>query len=293
MEKLDALGRATFHHIASHEAVRPTNRELRWLCHIERHGPQSSVALLDLTSDTHRCRDTGLRSLQRLRAGGFLTLPPQQRAIERAEFHPYVYDITPKARALLLDRGCFEEAVRPTGHWWHAYTVSSITAAIDRAAEARGVRYIPAWKILNIRQAPLGIPYAGGTIIPDQIFALNYGGSFRAFMVEVDRGTEPLSSKSARESLARKITGYGQIITRDLHRQHYGLKSPLALLFTFASQARARRFMEIVTADHTVLAAATLVQVLAPDDPMILRATETISAPWSRVSGGMMEILKL
>jgi hypothetical protein len=292
MEKLDALGRATFHHIASHEAVRPTNRELRWLSHIERHGPQSSVALLDQTSDTHRCRDTGLRSLQRLRAGGFLSLPPQQRAVERAEFHPYVYDVTPKAKTWLADKGCFEDAVRPTGHWWHAYTVSSLTAAIDRAAVTRSMRYISARHILSIRQAPLGIPYAGGTIIPDQIFALDYGGSFRAFMLEVDRGTEPMSSKSARESLARKIAGYRQIVGRDLHRQHYGLKSPLAGIFTFVSQTRARHFIELITADHPGLADATLVQVLAPDDPMMLRATETVTAPWSRVSGGTMEILK-
>ena len=292
MEKLDALGRATFHHIASHEAVRPTNRELRWLSHIERHGPQSSVALLDLTSDTHRCRDTGLRSLQRLRAGGFLSLPLQQRAIERAEFHPYVYEVTPKAKTWLVDKELFEDALRPTGHWWHTYTVSSITAAIDRAADAQSTRYIPARKILNIRQATPGIPYTGGTILPDQIFALDYGGSFRAFMLEVDRGTEPVSSRSARESLARKVAGYAQIVRHDLHRQHYGLKAPLALLFTFLSQARASHFMKMVATDHPGLAAATLVQVLAPEDPMILRATEYVLAPWWRVSGGTMEILK-
>lgn len=292
MGKLDALGRATFHHIASHEAVRPTNRELRWLCHIERHGPQSSVALLELTSDTHRCRDTGLRSLQRLRAGGFLCLPPQQRAIERAEFHPYVYEITPKAKKWLAEKGCLEDALRPTGHWWHTYTVSSITAAIDRAAAARSMRYIPARKILSIRQAALGIPYSGGTIHPDQIFALDYGGSFRAFMLEVDRGTEPLTSRSARESLGRKIVGYSQIVARDLHRQHYGLKSPLALLFTFLSVLRARNFMEMVAADHPGLGAATLVQVIAPDDQMVLRAADYVAAPWSRISGGRMDILK-
>ena len=146
--------------------------------------------------------------------------------------------------------------------------------------------------ILNIRQVAPGIPYSGGTIIPDQIFALDYGGSFRAFILEVDRGTEPVSSTSARESLARKIAGYAQIVGHDLHRQHYGLKSPLAILFTFVSQARARRFMEVISADHPGLAAATLVQVLATDDPMILRAAEYVVGPWARVSGGTMEILK-
>jgi len=292
MGKLDALGRATFHHIASHEAVRPTNRERRWLAHIERHGPQSSVALIDLTSDTHRCHDTGLRSLQRLRAGGFLSLPPQQRAIERAEFQPYVYDITERAKNWLVEKGCFEDALRPTGHWWHTFTVASISSAVDRAAQAQSLRYIPARIVLNIRQATPGIPCTGGTIYPDQIFALDYGGSFRAFMLEVDRGTEPFSSRSARESLARKISGYSQIIAHNLHQQHYGLKSPLALLFTFASVTRARHFVEMITGQHAALAAATLVQTLAPDDPLLRRANAYVTAPWLRASGGNMEILK-
>lgn len=292
MGKLDALGRATFHHIASHEAVRPTNRESRWLRHIERHGQQISAALLDLTADTHRCRDTGLRALQRLRAGGLLCLPPQQRAIERAEFHPYVYDLTPKAKSWLVDQGCFEDAVRPSGHWWHAFTVSSFTSAIDRAAAAKGVRYVPARKILKIRQVALGIPCRGRTIIPDQLFALDYGGAFRAFVLEVDRGTEPVTSKAARESLARKVSGYAEIIARDLHRQHYGLRSPLAVLFTFVSRTRALHFMEVVASVSPNLAAATLVKVLKSDDPMMLGAAGYVTAPWARVTGGSMEILK-
>ena len=103
MGKLDAIGRGTFHHIAPQGAVRPTNREVRWFKHLERHGPQSSFRLFELTSDTHRCKDTTLRQLQRLRAGGFLCLPPQQRATERAEFNPYIYDLTPKAQRWLFD----------------------------------------------------------------------------------------------------------------------------------------------------------------------------------------------
>lgn len=292
MERLDALGRATFHHIASHEAVRPTNRESRWLVHIERHGPQTSVALLDLTADTHRCRDTGLRALQRLRAGDFLCLPPQQRAIERAEFHPYVYDLTQKAKSWLVDQGLVGDSVRPSGHWWHAFTVSSLTSAIDRAGAAKGVAYVPTRTILNIRKAALGIAYSNGTIIPDQLFALDYGGAFRAFVLEVDRGTEPVTSKAARESLARKITAYADIVSRDLHRLHYGLRSPLAPLFTFVSRTRAQHFMDMVAAASPSLAAATLVQVLKGDDPTMLGATGSVTAPWARVSGGHIEILK-
>lgn len=291
MEKLDSIGRGTFHHIASQEAVRPTNRELRWLAHVERHGPLASLALIDLTADTHRCRDTGLRALHRLRASGLLLLPPQQRAIERAEFHPYVYDISAAGKDWLKEAGLFEGSVRPTGHWWHSYSVSSLTSAFERAAAKRSVRFVPARKILDIHSTTLGIPYPGGTAVPDQIFALDYGGSFRAFLLEVDRGTEPMTSRSVRESLNQKLTVYARIVALDLHRKHYGLKSPLALLFTFMSQVRARNFIDILGVRHPQLAAMTLAQVLPSDDPMLARVADYVSSPWLRASGGNMDIL--
>ena len=98
----DSLGRATFHHIAPLADVRPTAREIRWLQHIERHGPLSSIHLHAHTEDTHRCRDTSLRQIQKLRAGGFLMLPRQQRFTEYADFNPYIYDLTRQARDYLI-----------------------------------------------------------------------------------------------------------------------------------------------------------------------------------------------
>lgn len=73
----DSLGRATFGYIAPQDGIRPTARETRWLKHIERHGPQCSQYLYELTRDTHRCKDTALRQMQKLRAGGYLALPQQ------------------------------------------------------------------------------------------------------------------------------------------------------------------------------------------------------------------------
>ena len=130
----DSLGRATFHYIPPDCDVRPTERELRWFKHIARHGPQSSVHLYEATRDTHRCRDTALRRMQKLRAGGYLVLPPQQRATERAECAPYVYDLTQKTRSYLSDLGLDEPTVRPTGHWWHAYLTACVTSSIDICA---------------------------------------------------------------------------------------------------------------------------------------------------------------
>ncbi|MEH6727777.1 MAG: replication-relaxation family protein, partial [Hyphomicrobiales bacterium] len=149
----DKIGRATFHHIAPQARLYPTNREVRWLKHIERHGPQSSTYLYELTRDTHRCKDTALRQMQKLRAGGYLRLPNQQRATAHASFNPYIYDLTPKATAHLFDLGVSELTVRPTGHWWHGYMTSCVTSSIDITAARDGVQYIPAHEILRIKNA--------------------------------------------------------------------------------------------------------------------------------------------
>jgi Replication-relaxation len=248
MMQTDTLGRSTFHHIESQERVHPTNREIRWLKHIERHGPQSSQYLYELTRDTHRCKDTALRQMQKLRAGGFLTLPRQQRATEHADFNPYIYDLTAKAKDHLFDLGIAELTVRPTGHWWHGYMTSCVTSSIEIAAARDGVRYIPTHEILGIKDVALAIPVGYLKLIPDQLFALDYGGSFRAFALEVDRGTEPKTTTAKRKSFVNSIDLYRKLIERHLHKSHYGLKTNLLILWVFSRRTNETRFLEMLTA---------------------------------------------
>lgn len=248
MNKTDAIGRATFHHIASQGGVRVTNREIRWLKHIERHGPQSSVYLYELTKDTHRCKDTALRDLQKLRAGGFLCLPPQQRATERAEFNPYIYDLTKQAKSWLADQGLAEPTERPTGHWWHAYMVSCVTSSIDISAAREGVRYIAAHEILARKNgATLGIPVNGKLLIPDQLFALDYGGSYRAFVLEVDRGTEPTVTAKMRRSINGILNQYDKAFSQSLPLTHYGLRCLTILLVVTTSKVRVRQLIDCLS----------------------------------------------
>jgi hypothetical protein len=292
MGKIEASTRATFQNIESQAVVRVTNRELRWLAHIQCHGPQPSTALIDLTADTHRCKDTALRALQRLRAGDLLSLPPQQRDIARADFHPYIYDITPLGRMQLEEAGLLEATSRPTGHWWHAYMVGALAAAIDRVAQKRGFTYVPPQTILRRQSASLGIGSGAGMIVPDHLFALNYGGSFRAFMLEVDRGTEPHTSKAARESLISKLKAYDALFRQDLPRRHYGLKCPLGLLFAFTSRVRAARVLQAVEAQFPHLRPSILLTVLDASDPLLLHAAAQVSQPWQRASGSPFDILQ-
>lgn len=246
MTKLDTLGRSTFHHIAPQRGVKPTEREIRWFKHMAVHGPQSSQYLYELTRNTHRCKDTALRQMQKLRAGGFLRLPTQQRATEGADFNPYIYDLKLTAEDCLYEAGELEPTVRPTGHWWHGYATSCVTSSIEIAAAKHGVTYIPAHQILAKRGASLAIETNRWKLIPDQLFALNYGSSFRAFMLEVDRGTEPLRSSAARKSLARSIEQYAALVEQGAHQAHYGLKANMLILWVFQSQRRQDAFLELL-----------------------------------------------
>ncbi len=246
MKTLDTLGRATFHHIDYRPGTRPTARETRWLKFIERHGPQSSIYLHELTRDTHRDRDTSLRQMQKLRAGGFLTCPRQQRATEHANFNLYIYDLTPKAREWLERNALDENTVRPTGHWVHQYMVSCITSSIDIGLQRKGLTYIPAHKILERSGATLSAKFGRKKLTPDQLFGIDYGGLYRFFCVEADRGTEPKDSKSARKSYRSTIEDYATFIGDKHYKQHYGLTAGMLLLCVFSSKANERRFLDIV-----------------------------------------------
>ncbi|WP_421702328.1 replication-relaxation family protein [Aliiroseovarius sp.] len=279
MKMTDSIGRSTFYRIASQPDVRPTAREIRWLKHIERHGPQSSQYLYELTRDTHRCKDTALRQMQKLRAGGFLCLPPQQRATEQADFNPYIYDLTKAAKDHLNDLGIAEPTVRPTGHWWHGYATSCVTSSIDIAAARQSVRYIPAHTILAKRNASYEIPLNRGKLIPDQLFALDYGGSFRAFALEVDRGTEPIQSKAARKSLARSVDQYAEILERGVHRNHYGLKANLLVLWVFISRIRQERFLEKLEGCSPLVRQSVLSTVVSEKEQRKYPVTDLLISP--------------
>ena len=262
----DGLGRATFHSIKPIRGVRPTQREIRWFKHVERHGPQSSTYLYELTRDTHSCRDTALRQMQKLRAGGFLHLPRQQLATEHASFNPYIYDLTLKAKRYLFDLGISEDTVLPHGHWVHGYMTSCITSSIDIMAARSGVRYIPGHEILNIKDSTLAIPIGKSKLIPDQLFALDYGGSYRAFALEVDRGTEPKTTTGFRKSYAGSIELYRRLIEGKIYKKHYGLKANLLVLWVFNSRSNEARFLEMVGDVGGVLEKSMFTQTVAGFD---------------------------
>lgn len=258
-----------------------TDRELRWLRHIAIHGPQSSEFLLELCADTHRCHNTGKRTLQRLRETGWLRLPIQQQQIAKADFNPHVYDLTRQSTRYLegLDD---PTSVSPTGHWWHAFLTASLTSAIAITAARRGFSYIPAHDILRRKSAKLAIPLRGRQqLVPDQLFAMNYGTGFRSFMVEVDRGTEPYRSDAARKSVVRMLEHYAEVFAKDIARAHYGLRSPLLLLMVFACPARAAKVLTMLE-QYPVLHRVALVTSVPFGFSRYAAIEAAVSGHWQR-----------
>lgn len=157
------------------------------------------------------------------------------------------------------------------------------------------MRYIPAHKILAIKNAPLAIPVGNQRLIPDQIFALDYGGSFRAFALEVDRGTEPKTSASARKSYAKSIGQYRQLVDTEIHKSHYGLKTNLLILWVFSKKSNEIQFLDMVAKVGGRLAAVTLTQTWSEwSNRTVPRGVNSnlFDGIWSRALGGAVKINK-
>ena len=156
------------------------------------------------------------------------------------------------------------------------------------------MRYIPAHEILERNNAPLAIPVGRQKLIPDQLFALDYGGTYRAFALEVDRGTEPKTSPAKRKSWAQSIELYRQLIEGALYRRHYGLKASLLVLWVFNSRANEERFLEMVEkldkqACRSVF--ATSYPGPLPTGAGYAELEDALAKPWHSPGGAELAIL--
>jgi AraC-like DNA-binding protein len=163
-----------------------------------------------------------------------------------------------------------------------------ITSSIYIATTRAGVRYIPAHKILARKNAALAIPIGHAKLIPDQLFALDYGARFRVFALEVDRGTELKTSSAARKSYVQSIDQYRHLIERRLYQSHYGLTANLLVLFMFTSRTNETRFLDMVVKVGGEIAKSVLTQVVPVTEisaPSVLTPSELFHAKWKRAVG--------
>jgi len=250
-------------------------RDLLWLDWLHRHGPLASSFLLEAAKGHGTSSKRAIERLGDLfhedntaHGGAYLARPKQQFATIDSRYQQLVYVVAPAGERALKERGLWRPKHKAnTGPWLHSFMVSSITASIRLAADAcEDLSYIPQGDILERADTDLSysVTYTDPTskkqvtkhLQPDALFGLEYktpdGPRYRFFIVEADRGTEPLTSMNRnRKSILRSFMQYEAYVRGGLYKQHLKLTSPLLVLNVFSDEARMRKTMELIGTHST------------------------------------------
>lgn len=229
-----------------------TERDFLLFEAINRHGPLPTHYLFELTK--HRARS--FKHLQyRLtelyngdQQGPYLLRPEQQRAGYEARYQHLVYDLAPRARKAISERGIRGRfSPKRADPFLHQLMGACVAASFEITAQTKGLRYIfreeifshpgcPAGtkEMANPMAIPLLDPGPDKAIVPDDLFGLEYPGSgFRFFAVEIDRNTESIERRDqSQNTFGKKIRGYLDILKHQTFRSHLGLPNLHVLTIT-------------------------------------------------------------
>ncbi len=222
------------------EFIRITERDISSFEAINRHGPLPVHYLHHFAKGS---RATLQRKLTRLTHGTtydapYLYRPEQQWASIDGKFQPNIYDLTPRALAVLAERGA--RLNNRTDPFLHRFMAATATASIEIAATRSGYVYADFARLLAhekcpeaTRRAPnpLAISTSGKNVVPDAIFGLQKDRpSF--FAVEIDRRTESINSDTAKTAFGRKLYGYVDVLENRTYRAHLGIPNLTVLTVT-------------------------------------------------------------
>lgn len=219
---------------------------------IDRHGPLPTHFLYEFTKhlrkDYTHLQNRLTEFYNGSTDGAFLVRPPQQFAGFEARYQHIVYDLSPRARRALAERGTMARFSPPrTDPFLHRLMGACVGASLELSAAKKRLRYIPREEILSHPKCregtktadnPLAIPVWGHgakkVLIPDDLFGLEYpGAGFRFFAVEIDRNTESIERRSFdQNAFAKKVVGYFNILRSQTYRTWWGLPNLHVLTVT-------------------------------------------------------------
>jgi hypothetical protein len=240
-----------------------TARDLAYFAALERHGPLDAPTLFEFAKNLavnergHKDRLTALyHETKTAHGGAYLERPEQQFARLDARCRPMVYELTHASQKALREAGIpLQAAMPPSGPYQHRFLAAVITASVELDAIARGLRFISSGDILRhpkcpetTRNAanPLAIRAAGRVIIPDALYGIDYGGKFRFWALEADRGTEPLKGRGrASRYIFDKIDAYQAVMKTEAYRHTWGIPI-LAVRIVCESALRAENISTLI-----------------------------------------------
>ena len=189
-----------------------------------------------------------------------------------------------------------------SGPWRHQFMVSTITASIELAVQERqDINFIPQHVILERAETDLRYPTViypdlsnrgrEVDLIPDALFGLEYSNglkkSYRFFLVEADRGTEPSrASRFNRKSHLRNFLQYREYIGQKLYKSHLNLTAGLLVLHVTKDQSTLKRMLdlgeELFEKGNTYMlfqSAEAFAGNFAPPKP----TAQFLEMPWQRI----------
>lgn len=247
-------------------AIQLTERDITILLALEQHRFLTTDHLLGLTEGSSRQGIT--RRLRELYDAKYVDRPrAQMMALSYADKRPMVYALGNEGAALLGNR--FQMRL-PDVYWTeknrrvkekfveHTLGTSQFMVELELACSAAGnIRIITKDEMLTT--APEATrrrryPFRWQTrihwnnqwhdiaIVPDIIFGLHYsnkpeGKNKAYFMVEIDRGTMPITRRDiSQSSFARKLHSYADTFERKLHQEHFGIRNFRVLTVTTSKE---------------------------------------------------------
>ncbi|MEJ8563282.1 replication-relaxation family protein [Yoonia sp. GPGPB17] len=246
--------------------IQLTERDITILRALEQHRFLTTDHLLALTGGTSRQGLT--RRLRELYDAKYIDRPrAQMMALAYADKRPMIYALGNEGAELLSNR--FQMAL-PDVYWTeknrrvkekfveHTLGISDFMVSLETACrDAGNIRIITKDDMLTAspeatrrKRHPVrwqtrihwNNQWHDVAIVPDIIFGLHYtdrpeGKNKAYFMVEIDRGTMPITRRDIRQtSFARKLHSYADTFERKLHVEHFGIKNFRVLTVTTSKE---------------------------------------------------------
>lgn len=243
-----------FKRVSAIPVMEMTERDRQIIRHVHRHRFLRSWQIIALVGGS---RQQVLRRLKLLYHHGYLERPRYQlQYFHQGGSRHIIYGLGNKAVAFLKTDERFQDHSIGNIFFDHTIFVSDVMIALELACRRNG-------NVRLIHEDELPIPSnarssnhrlirwkvkVGGTkltVVPDRVFALEYGGRRAFFFLEADRGTMPVMRSSPHQtSFNRKLVAYEATWNQALHRSRLGIHRFRVLTVTTS----AKRMESLVTA---------------------------------------------
>jgi hypothetical protein len=230
-----------------------TERDLFWFEKLHRHGALPTEYLLaysrhlGLTDPRARDRLTSLFHERKTPHGGSYLSRPEQQYATPVRNQALIHDLTPNSIQALKDAGRFNPhtPVHARGERFkHDFMRACITASLEIACLRSGkYEYL-------FHDVPLK-----GALRPDRLFAIRDAAAGRTihFALEVDKGTEPLTTEFSRKSLMDNDKAYRDLIMSGDYREALGIDGGLLVMNVYTSETRMKNVMSMAKPSNFIL----------------------------------------